>query len=83
MDLSIDLILEILKFINNPSHLASACLVNRIFHRFASPLLYERIAIYSWMKDGKKRAVTLFSTLSRCPKLASFVRSLGKFIQQL
>ncbi len=62
----IDLVLEILKFISNPSHLASTCLVKHIFHIFAAPLLYERVAIYSWMKDGKKRAAgldTVFCTL--------------------
>jgi hypothetical protein len=80
MDLSVDLVLEILKFISNPSHLASTCLVNHIFHKFAAPLLYERVAIYSWMKDGKKRAAMLFSTLSRCPNLALFVHCLGKVI---
>ena len=83
MDLSSDLILEILKFIDNTSHLASACLVNRIFHRYASPLLYKHITIYSWMKDAKKRVVTLFSTLSRRPNLAFFVHSLGKRTYQL
>jgi hypothetical protein len=82
MDLSSDLILEILKYIDNTSHLASACLVNRIFHRYASPLLYRHIAIYSWMKDAKKRVVTLFSTLSRRPNLAFFVRSLGELMHQ-
>lgn len=81
MDLSADLILEILKFVNNASHLASACIVNRTFHRFASPLLYKEIAISSWMKDGKKRVISLFSTLSRCPNLASFVRSLRELMQ--
>ncbi len=78
MDLSIDLIPEILKFVNNASYLATACTVNRIFHKNASSLLYKKIAIYSWMKDGKKRVVTLFSTLSCCPNLASYVCSLGE-----
>lgn len=71
-----DLVPEILKFISKPSHLSSACLVNRTFNRCASRLLYKHIAMYSSQKDVKQMVVLLFATLSRSPTLASFVHRL-------
>jgi len=76
MELPVDILPEILFFLANPAHLASACLVNKLFYRFAVRQLYDRIAIHSWHKDGKKRAIALVTTLVCCPELARLVHHL-------
>ncbi|PPR07496.1 hypothetical protein CVT26_013465 [Gymnopilus dilepis] len=76
LDLPIELLPEILKYVVKPQHLASACLVNKAFRTFATTRLYERIFIYSWHKEGKAKVVKLFDTLSRRPYLASLLRRL-------
>src|SRR6266542_1517301 len=76
MELPVDLLPEILSFIAKPAHLASTCLVNNTFHNFSVRLLYDRIAIYSWHENGKKRAIKLFTTLACYPELARLVHHL-------
>ena len=76
MELPLDILPEILFFLEKPSHLASACLVNKTFHKFAVRQLYDRIAIHSWHKDAKKRAIALFTTLACSPQLARLVHNL-------
>lgn len=72
-----DLVPEFLKFISKPSHLTSACLVNKTFHQCASRLLYRHIGMYAYKKHATHNVRLLFATLSRSPNLASFVRSLN------
>jgi len=76
MDVPIDLVPKILKFVSNPAHLTSACPVNKTFYDFASPLLYRRIAFFSWTRNVKTRVTQLFTTLSNNARLALFVQSL-------
>ncbi|KAF8510199.1 hypothetical protein BU17DRAFT_55597 [Hysterangium stoloniferum] len=76
LDLPTDLLPLILQHIIKPHHLAKCCLVNRAFHSFTVPLLYERIFIYAWHKDGKTKVRKLFETLSEYPQLAKYVKKL-------
>ena len=55
-DLPPELIPHILSHLQKPAHLAQVCLVSRSFYEEAVPLLYERLAVYAWHKDGKKKA---------------------------
>ncbi|KAI5119999.1 hypothetical protein M0805_004442 [Coniferiporia weirii] len=72
-----DLPLEIIPFISQhllrPQHLAQACLINKNFYSYTVPFLYERIAIFAWHKNGKKKATRLFWTLANCPQLSRYV----------
>ena len=54
-DLPLELLPLILHHLIKPSHLAAACLVNHPFYTFTVTLLYERVFIYSWHKEGKTR----------------------------
>lgn len=54
-DLPVELLPIVVQHIVRPSHLAAVCLVNQSFYTFASPLLYERIFIYAWHKEGKAK----------------------------
>ena len=54
-DLPLELLPLVLHHLVKPSHLSAVCLVNHSFYTFAVPLLYERVFIYSWHKEGKTR----------------------------
>ena len=54
-DLPVELLPIVVQHIVRPSHLAAVCLVNQSFHTFTAPLLYERIFIYAWHKEGKAK----------------------------
>ncbi|KIJ91199.1 hypothetical protein K443DRAFT_115368 [Laccaria amethystina LaAM-08-1] len=75
-DLPLELLPIILVHLIKPHHLASACLVNKLFHTFAVPWLYNHVSIYSWHKEGKTKVVRLFDTLSRSHQLAKHVHRL-------
>ncbi|KAF8065030.1 hypothetical protein FPV67DRAFT_166766 [Lyophyllum atratum] len=75
-DLPIDILPLVISHLLKPHHLASSCLVNKTFHRFTIPKLYERASIYAWQRDGKAKVVQLFNTLAHCPQLAKYVRRL-------
>ncbi|KAA1474576.1 hypothetical protein DENSPDRAFT_841180 [Dentipellis sp. KUC8613] len=76
-DLPLELLPRIIQHIIKPSNLAVVCLVNRSFHTFAVPLLYERIATISpWYRDANNRMMEVFRTFATCPHLAQFVRRL-------
>ncbi|GLB39724.1 hypothetical protein LshimejAT787_0702340 [Lyophyllum shimeji] len=75
-DLPIDILPLVVSHLIKPHHLASSCLVNRAFHQFTVPRLYERASIYAWQREGKTKVVQLFTTLAQCPHLAKYVRRL-------
>ncbi|KAI0649755.1 hypothetical protein C8Q79DRAFT_997801 [Trametes meyenii] len=75
-DLPIELLPLVLQHIVRPSHLASLCLVNAAFCSFAVPLLYERVFIYAWHKEGKAKVIKLFQTLADYPRRAQLVQQL-------
>lgn len=52
-DLPLELLPITLVNLLKPHHLASACLVNKSFHTFAVPWLYNHVSIYSWHREGK------------------------------
>lgn len=54
-DLPIELLPLVVEHIFRPSYLAKFCLVNRVFQRFATPLLYQQLFIYAWHKDAKAK----------------------------
>lgn len=54
-DLPVELLPIIVQYVVKPSHLANLCLVNQSFYTFAIPLLYERVFIYAWHKEGKAK----------------------------
>lgn len=60
LDLPLELLPEIVQCIVKPHHLAQLCLVNKTFHLFAAPRLYERVYIYSWHREGKNKACRVF-----------------------
>ncbi|KAF9026810.1 hypothetical protein BDZ89DRAFT_987670 [Hymenopellis radicata] len=76
LDLPLDILPVILSHIEHPRHLFHTCLVNRSFYQIAAPQLYRRIAIYSWHKQGKTKAIQLFKTLSEHPNLSQYVNQL-------
>lgn len=55
-DLPVELLPLVVLHVVRPSHLAALCLVNKTFYTFAVPLLYERVFIYAWHKEGKSKA---------------------------
>lgn len=55
LDIPIEILPEILTCLVKASDLASACRVNKTFHSFAVPLLYQAVCIYAWHVDGKKK----------------------------
>ncbi|KAJ7271162.1 hypothetical protein C8J57DRAFT_1508112 [Mycena rebaudengoi] len=75
-DLPLELLTQILSHLVKAQYLASACRVNKTFHQFGIPKLYEWASIYAWHKHGKAKVVSLFTTLSRCPHLAKYVLKL-------
>ncbi|KAJ6623654.1 hypothetical protein B0H10DRAFT_1786141 [Mycena sp. CBHHK59/15] len=77
LDLPLELLSHILCHLARPQHIASVCLVNKVFHQFGVPRLYERVSIYSWHKHGKAKVVCLFRTLANYPHLAKYVLKLG------
>ncbi len=54
-DLPLELLPAIIQHVVKPSHLAAVCLVDHRFYEFAIPLLYERVFIYAWHKEGKAK----------------------------
>ncbi|KAH9924988.1 uncharacterized protein BXZ73DRAFT_91166 [Epithele typhae] len=76
-DLPLELLPLIVQYLLRPSHLAIACRVNRSFYTFSIPLLYERVFIYAWHKEGKAKVIKLFKTLADYPHLAKLVQQLG------
>ncbi|KAF9078782.1 hypothetical protein BDP27DRAFT_1206321 [Rhodocollybia butyracea] len=79
LDIPLELLPEIFYHIRYPQDLCKLCQVNKTFHHFATPLLYERIYIFSWHKHGKLNAlqvIRLFKNLSQYPHVAQFVRKL-------
>ncbi|KII93204.1 hypothetical protein PLICRDRAFT_151711 [Plicaturopsis crispa FD-325 SS-3] len=76
LDLPVELLPLIFRHILKSQHLASTCLVNKSFHTFATPLLYERAYIFAWHKNGKSKVIKLFRTLCKCPQLARYIRRL-------
>jgi hypothetical protein len=57
-DLPLELLPAIFETIRRPSTLATICLVSRTIYNFTIPLLYERIFIYPWQKEGKRKVST-------------------------
>ena len=55
-DLPLELLPMVIQHVVRPSHLAAVCLVNRPFYMFTITLLYERVFIYAWHKEGKTKA---------------------------
>ncbi len=55
-DLPVELLPLIVQHVVKPSQLAALCLVNKSFYTFAVLLLYERVFIYAWHKEGKAKA---------------------------
>jgi hypothetical protein len=55
LDLPLEILPIIFENILKPHHLMSICLVNKAFHEFAIPRLYERASIYSWQRESKAK----------------------------
>ncbi|KAJ6626242.1 hypothetical protein B0H10DRAFT_1999434 [Mycena sp. CBHHK59/15] len=77
LDLPLELFSHILCHLARPQHIASVCLVNKVFHQFGVPRLYERVSISLWHKHGKAKVVCLFSTLTNYLHLTKYVLKLG------
>ena len=62
-DLPLELLPMVVQHLIRPSHLAALCLVNQLFYTFTVPLLYERVFIYAWHREGKAKVslVVLFA----------------------
>jgi hypothetical protein len=76
LDLPIDLLPCILSFIVKSNHLAAAARVDKTWNAFATPLLYERVSIYSWHKEGKVKVRTVRSSrIKRITELRYLCRS--------
>ena len=60
-DLPLELLPVVVQHLLRPSHLATACLVNKAFYTFAVPLLYERVFISAWHKEGKAKVSSDFN----------------------
>lgn len=52
-DLPPEIIPIVVENVTKPQHLAAICLVSRAFHAFTVPVLYKRIFIYPWQREGK------------------------------
>ncbi|KZO94616.1 hypothetical protein CALVIDRAFT_538738 [Calocera viscosa TUFC12733] len=48
--------------------------VSREWNAFATPVLYRRVAVYSWNKNAKTRAAALMRTLAQRPDIARWVK---------
>ena len=55
-NLPVELLPEILHQVIRPRHLASLCLVSKLFRTFAVEFLYRNLFIYAWHKDAKAKA---------------------------
>ncbi|KAG7095387.1 hypothetical protein E1B28_006143 [Marasmius oreades] len=75
LNLPLDILPVIIEHVT-PRDLKNVCLVNSVFHGIAVQLLYDRISIYSWHKNGKAKAIMLFTSLSMCPHVAKHVHRL-------
>ncbi|KAF9269659.1 hypothetical protein L218DRAFT_850695 [Marasmius fiardii PR-910] len=76
LNLPLDILPLVIEHIVTPRDLKNICLVNSSFNSIAVHLLYDRISIYSWQKDGKTKAIKLFKTLSTCSRVAKHVHRL-------
>ncbi|KAI0767578.1 hypothetical protein C8Q74DRAFT_1281089 [Fomes fomentarius] len=76
-DLPVELLPLIVQHVVKPSHLVALCLVNKSFYTFVVLLLYERIFIYAWHKEGKAKVIKVFRTLAEYPHLAKLVQQLA------
>ncbi|PCH36837.1 hypothetical protein WOLCODRAFT_109224 [Wolfiporia cocos MD-104 SS10] len=76
LDLPLELLPLVVQHVVRPSHLARICLVNKSWYEFTVPLLYQRVFVYAWHREGKFRVVKLFHTLAECPHLAQHVHHL-------
>ncbi|KAH7928874.1 hypothetical protein BV22DRAFT_1146203 [Leucogyrophana mollusca] len=81
LDLPLELLPLVFSHVVRPQHLAVLCLVNRSFHTFALPRLYQRVFIYAWHKKLKyigclRKIALLFRTLAECAHLAKFVEKI-------
>lgn len=76
LELPWDILPLIIQYIANPRDLKIICLVNWTFHSIAIPLLYDRISIYPWHRDGKTKTIKLFTSLSTYPNVAKHVHRL-------
>lgn len=52
-DLPLEVLPDIVRHVAKPKTLASFCLVNKAFYKFASPFLYHTIAVLSWHHEEK------------------------------
>lgn len=59
-DLPLELLTQILSHLVKAQYLASACRVNKTFHQFGIPKLYEWASIYAWHKHGKAKVRSAF-----------------------
>ncbi|KZT34733.1 hypothetical protein SISSUDRAFT_1072038 [Sistotremastrum suecicum HHB10207 ss-3] len=73
LDLPVEVLPLILTHILKSHHLTLICLVSHTFLYYARPLLYKRIFIYAWHRQGKTKVIQLFTTLARKPELAALV----------
>lgn len=58
LDLPLEILPVIFENILKPHHITTICLVNKTFHEFAIPRLYDRASIYSWQREGKTKVIT-------------------------
>ncbi|EJU01256.1 hypothetical protein DACRYDRAFT_116466 [Dacryopinax primogenitus] len=56
------------------SSLVLCASVNRNWNAFATPLLYRRVAVYSWHCNAKTRAASLMRTLAERSEVARWVK---------
>lgn len=64
-DIPAEIIAIIARQLLRPHYLANVSQVNRPFHAYATPLLYERTSIFAWHRESKKKASNS-RTVSMC-----------------
>ena len=62
-DLPFDILPLIVQYIVRPNHLSQLCLVNKVFHLYATIELYNHPTIFAWHK-GSKENVCLSTEMS-------------------
>lgn len=60
LDLPLELLVIIFGFVLKSPDIATLCLVNRTFNKFATPILYRRIYIFPWHKNSKAKVGVSF-----------------------
>ena len=78
-DLPLELLPVIVQYVVKPSHLAAICLVDHRFYEFTIPLLYERVFIYAWHKEGKAKVSGSFYNHEECPELLTRIQVIRLF----